>query len=523
MVAALLRMPALPGPGELLSLGPNVVFQFQPDFSALYVRECYPRLFDALVCDEKPTKYIVTGTPGIGKSWFATYLILRLLKRSSPPPFILWEHFMYPGEAWCYVHETGQVVVGQRSSFRQLLDNPATWYIVDGAPPLFDILARTVLLTSPKRETYKELRKHGAALLYMPLWELDELQACRRLMYSTVDESLTTALHQHYGGVARFALGLPWTNPGKGLHKLLEELRTAVDGCNTAQMRSSIGAISSGPEVSHRLLHIVANKKTCEMQYLKFASKWVAEEFAKKAVRNELQGGCFTAVPISYNVKKSTFIRGVEEKLQFDPCTEQEFFEAVPSSPTEQIYYRPSSARFPTVDALRRGNGTCDFFQMTVQNSKRLDTDTLGRAIDQVKLKAEEVPRLHFVVPAERYAKFKLTGGRTWVPSSQTASRVKLYIMKGVHAQLKAAASCGFERAHYMWHGRCAGRLTGEKGGAAAFDCRVGLFDPANTEAAKAKSGETRTKCFCGYCATCKNRIRVQQYRARKKAKNTEL
>lgn len=163
----------------------------------------------------------------------------------------------------------------------------------------------------------------------------------RRLMYSTVDESLTTALHQHYGGVARFALGLPWTNPGKGLHKLLEELRAAVDGCNTAQvwreaynpgfahvwafllwalpyvllegelanrypclwrvsfaalhawlriqMQSSIGAISSGPEVSHRLLHIVSNKETFEMQYLVFASKWVAEEFAKKAVRAELQ------------------------------------------------------------------------------------------------------------------------------------------------------------------------------------------------------------------------------------------
>ena len=53
------------------------------------------------------------------------------------------------------MHETGQVVMGQRSSFRQLLYNPATWYIVDGAPPLFDILARTVLLTSPKRDTFK--------------------------------------------------------------------------------------------------------------------------------------------------------------------------------------------------------------------------------------------------------------------------------------------------------------------------------------------------------------------------------
>lgn len=49
--------------------------------------------------------------------------------------------------------------------------------------------------------------------------------------------------------------------------------------------------------------------------------------FVPNCTARTSQGGCFTAVPISYGVKTSTFIRGVEEKLQFDPCTEQEFFE----------------------------------------------------------------------------------------------------------------------------------------------------------------------------------------------------
>ena len=60
--------------------------------------------------------------------------------------------------------------------------------------------------------------------------------------------------------------------------------------CSCKQMRSSIGAIGTGPEASHRLLHIVVNENF-RKQHLVFASKWVAEEFAKKALSDELQVG----------------------------------------------------------------------------------------------------------------------------------------------------------------------------------------------------------------------------------------
>ncbi len=47
---------------------------------------------------------------------------------------------------------------------------------------------------------------------------------------------------------------------------------------------------STGPEASHRLLHIVADG-TIRMQHIMFASQWVADEFAKKAMSDELQVG----------------------------------------------------------------------------------------------------------------------------------------------------------------------------------------------------------------------------------------
>ncbi|KXZ49595.1 hypothetical protein GPECTOR_20g451 [Gonium pectorale] len=467
MMEALRSIRVLPGPGEVLNLGAK--FSLHPDDDALFVRECYPRLFDALVSKPLPRLYIVTGTPGIGKSWFFYYLLARLLKSTQPPPFIVWEHMTMPNKKWCYTHETGKVLIGKRSSFANELSNCATWYISDGVPPQLNCLARTVLLTSPNRKMYKEMSKAAASMLYMPYWELGELLTCRSLLYCTVDETLAKELYQHYGGVARYVLQLPKAHPDEGLDELLKELQEAVAGCNTARMRRSVGSISTGPETSHRLLHIVADEKF-RMQHLVFASKWVAEEFVKQAVRNELQGlvsllvstsgalkgmlyeatmhavlskgGRFTAAPISYAME--SFQRGVEEELVFAPCTKQEFFQDLPDTTTVQTYYRPSSATFPTVDAFKRSNDTCDFFQMTVANSKTPDAKKLSKLVTKLKLPQGVTPRLLFVVHEDSYPTFKLAAGKNWPPKSkQAASRVKLYVVKGVYAQLQAGTKRG--------------------------------------------------------------------------------
>jgi hypothetical protein len=56
MMKALHSIQALPGPGEVLKL--DAAFLLHPTHDSLFVRECYPRLFDALVSDFELRTYI---------------------------------------------------------------------------------------------------------------------------------------------------------------------------------------------------------------------------------------------------------------------------------------------------------------------------------------------------------------------------------------------------------------------------------------------------------------------------------
>lgn len=56
-----------------------------------------PRIMPPRSCPHSPVA--VTGTPGIGISWFFYYLLARLLKSTEPPPYIVWEHMTQPGMA----------------------------------------------------------------------------------------------------------------------------------------------------------------------------------------------------------------------------------------------------------------------------------------------------------------------------------------------------------------------------------------------------------------------------------------
>ncbi len=98
------------------------------------------------------------------------------------------------------------------------------------------------------------------------------------------------------------------------------------------------------------------------------------------------------------------------------------------------LYYKPSSSNFKTVDAVvKRSTDTWDFFQMTVGKSKELDASNLSDMLTNMNLPNSVTPRLHFVVSEDKYSAFKLTK-KNWPPKqSQAASRLQLYIVKGVY------------------------------------------------------------------------------------------
>ncbi len=52
-----------------------------------------------VLCPPPRPTHAVTGTPGIGKSFFVEYLVARLLALPEPPPYIVWQDHAWPMSA----------------------------------------------------------------------------------------------------------------------------------------------------------------------------------------------------------------------------------------------------------------------------------------------------------------------------------------------------------------------------------------------------------------------------------------
>lgn len=102
-----------------------------------------------------------------------------------------------------------EVWEGTREDFRVHLQNPETWYLVDGETPTL-VEAVTFVAISPSHDLYWEYAKDGSvAVRYMPVWTLQELQKARRLVYPHVcglTRQVVVDLYAKWGGVARYCL-----------------------------------------------------------------------------------------------------------------------------------------------------------------------------------------------------------------------------------------------------------------------------------------------------------------------------
>ncbi|PNW86233.1 hypothetical protein CHLRE_02g078200v5 [Chlamydomonas reinhardtii] len=325
------------------------------------------------------------------------------------------------------------------------LMNPDTWYIADAMPPELKTKAHVVLITSPKRSTYKELEKRGARMLHMPPWSLEELQDCRSKLGLPVSEAFVKKCFEYGGGVARPSLlqsGGAAAAFDEDVDRLLGQLGRAVDTTSVSQVRAALADVAAqdrGPEASHRVIHIMTDG-SYSVRQLVFASRWVAERFmAKAAVEDEQglvslvngstgtfrglmheawmhrtlpKGGEFTIAPVKLTGGTMKLVREADCTLKLPPCKEAVFEEVVELAGgrcEEGVYYKPASARFPLVDSLLHVGGVVNLFQMTVDLNKPVDFAALEGLLGDLGLTSQQEARLIFVVPEDIYPNFELT------------------------------------------------------------------------------------------------------------------
>ena len=128
--------------------------------------------------------FIVTGTPGMGKSSFLIYELFRLQDKSV---------FVQLGQEDYLVFQPGKPVrkcsfLYQFMEYLDTCDAKNSFYLYDPLSskqgPL-NVYIKTIVFASPDKRNFGMVKKDRYRMLYMPVWSLDEIIECNELCYQS--------------------------------------------------------------------------------------------------------------------------------------------------------------------------------------------------------------------------------------------------------------------------------------------------------------------------------------------------
>eukprot|EP00877_Chromochloris_zofingiensis_P000414 jgi/Chrzof1/10373/Cz04g39160.t1 len=381
---------------------------------------------------------IITGSPGIGKTFFIFYLLYMLAEQRCT---VVYDNEYLKKR---YMFKQGRVLVGSRDAFDAELQDPNTWCLMDGIRPNLNP-ATTVMVTPPNEALYKDAEKLPTATTwYMPVWSEHEILTARTTMFPSLSEDFVLELFDKWGGIPRFLL------QNARVRNQQLRLQKAIDAWwDVDKMRSSVGAIESASEASHRILHIAVEPDYIQTS-VHFASQWVGGQIAFKlyganraklveflqsssaessysSVRGVLLEGYLhklLAQGCTYTIKDLDNVRKGEYELLFIPGAISYVFdslEALRSQP-DGVYCRPKYKRLTAVDAVMQPN---KLFQFAVSQRHPINSRGLTDAVHVLR-GAQDTLQLLFVVPADQFAQFLKQHGQ----DKDASLPIKQYALK---------------------------------------------------------------------------------------------
>jgi len=392
-------------------------------FSWLVARKCYPAIVEQIFghhnCSASNLSFQVTvsGTPGVGKSTFALYLLWRIIQFSD------WPVYYRVSEATSYMFQRGNdrviqlTILGLVDEFSRV--GACSWYILDC--PLSDSVSfpgKKIWVSSPKgSEGFKQFDKTASMAglsLVVPSWPWDEVEYLAKTRGSDV-QATWNAFGKH-GGVARLLMS---SNPEKEMLALTGAI-TSRDALSNLKVD---GTAKEMRELNHRLVHMIPCNPPLDYTYggVVLASDFVADQLVAVNITHNLKLlssllGEETAIGGHlFERYAHYYMTNVQEKAVSVRCLsdgELEVDQGVLNGTEDRVtvdgdipalsvgnYYVPASSTFPAVDAWSlRG-----MFQMTVASSHPVEFS--GKAVDVLRLRSMPM-RLFFVVPERKAVAF---------------------------------------------------------------------------------------------------------------------
>jgi hypothetical protein len=425
------QLPNATVEGKVLRLAGGTTFwgsSSLPD--RMYIRADYVGLWAEIqrFLESGLRRVVISGNPGIGKSWFGLYIAFKLLTETErKPPAIVWEARLSGTRT---LIRDGAVLHGTLESFGSELAEVSTWYLVDESvfPGPWRVEARTLVFSSPKRENYRLVLKATASTIrFLPVWSWEEIDSCRQLLYPADPGRTREAVQEafsRWGGIPRFVL------EKVGDASAQEELQKAFSAKNLDEVVKSVTDIETASEASHRVLHIITSAPYLKSS-IEFGSDYIrarVTDYLLSRQRAELsffvsretdplfaqlRGDCFEALAHEKLVAGGEFptrllpgaggsvIRSLPSaRLRRFPGKKPEDLASLCSMPAGD-YCRPLFGNFPVLDALILPGM---LLQMTVSVKHGVDEAKLARILDVLSLKSAE---LVFVVPPDKFDEFE--------------------------------------------------------------------------------------------------------------------
>lgn len=258
----------------------------------LVARPCWGPLWKAVLdSSSKSSGAIVTGSPGIGKSWFGSFMLLQRAQQTLKPDYTSCRTLLHDGKEMMitsFVDRRVESVLTNRD--KPLHVHKATtkpWYIYDppeagGRGGVASKSAFIVTMASPNPAHYSALDKTDSALFYMQPWSLAELQAVRDVMVLVSTKLGADEVQERFdrfGGVCRYIFSDQYA-------KWLVRLSTAIGEADPVWMAQQMdrGAEGLSPHL-HKLFNChVDDIKAPTTIKIKLASQFVFRQMVS-AVR----------------------------------------------------------------------------------------------------------------------------------------------------------------------------------------------------------------------------------------------
>ena len=261
----------------------------------VYVRDSYRGLCEALMERSDTNKYLITGTPRTGKSYFAFYFIRYLLieYNRGQEVSILYQN--------CHVDMDYHVVLKRSQNNVRVIEHyegsrvrkvnylrgeeHVDWYVFDGwhnrAPLPQSCDGRMIVISSPEYSyEYKEFIQSSHIKLYMPPWKWSEIEEMLSILGYN-DTTRNKQAWEYWGGIFLSPNIMP--SFGK------EVLDDAIGHSNVDTVIDFLkvnGEISEFYHVSHKILHQRPEVRDRKVDYKKaqigFASIYVMKQFLIK-------------------------------------------------------------------------------------------------------------------------------------------------------------------------------------------------------------------------------------------------